>query len=245
MNKYIRLSLLISVLLFPFIGIVFLDPVIQDLSYHNFADRRILLGIPNFFDVVTNLLFTFIGIMGLKFCVRNRQEYAEWSWIIFFLGVALVGIGSAYYHLDPTNKTLVWDRLPMTIGFMGLLIAVLSEYVNRNVEKYFLIPAILIGLFSVIYWSYSDDLRIYICVQLIPLLGIPAAMLLYRGKYTHEKFLGFALISYILAKMTEMFDREIFSSTGNLLSGHSIKHILASVSILFILVMLRKRDYKS
>jgi hypothetical protein len=39
----------------------------QPLSYHNFADRREWLGIPNFGDVASNVAFAIFGVWGLWF----------------------------------------------------------------------------------------------------------------------------------------------------------------------------------
>ena len=39
----------------------------------------------------------------------------------------MVAIGSSYYHWKPSNSRLVWDRLPMTVGFMSLVAVVISE----------------------------------------------------------------------------------------------------------------------
>jgi hypothetical protein len=107
-----------------------LPPIVQDLAYHHFADQRVIFGVPRFFDVITNLPFLTVGIAGLQFSFRGGISGARYSWTAFFAGVALIGIGSAYYHTDPTDRTLVWDRLPMTIGFMGILASVLSEVIN-------------------------------------------------------------------------------------------------------------------
>lgn len=37
-----------------------------------------------------------------------------WGWACFFIGVAAVGVGSSYYHLEPNDARLVWDRLPVS-----------------------------------------------------------------------------------------------------------------------------------
>jgi hypothetical protein len=39
----------------------------QPLSYHHFADQRSWLGIPNFGDVVSNILFAVFGVAGLVY----------------------------------------------------------------------------------------------------------------------------------------------------------------------------------
>jgi len=208
----------------------------------NFTDDRTFFSIANFFDVISNFAFLVIGLIGFVFAWKHKQSTAAWAWIIFFLGVAFVSIGSAYYHLAPDNDRLVWDRLPMTIGFMALFIALLAEYVNEKIEK-FLIPAILIGFSSVIYWAFVNDLRFYAWIQVIPLLCIPVVMLLFNSKYSHQRYLIFALLFYIAAKFTETFDSDIYSIIG--LSGHTIKHLLASLGPLYIYLMIKKRVLNS
>lgn len=217
------------------------QPFGQNPEYHNFADRRALLGIPNFFDVASNLAFIIVGIIGLKICFTNDLGKLRAAWIILFAGVSLVSIGSAYYHWNPNNQTLVWDRLPMTIGFMGLFAALLGEYIDERLGKFLLLPMIILGFLSVIYWHWFDDLRFYIWVQIIPLLTIPMVMILYRSKYSHQRLLLAALGLYALAKITELGDKAIFDFSQNLVSGHTIKHLLSALGCLAIVLMLRKR----
>ena len=221
---------------------MFFDPIRQNLAYHDFADKRTVFNIPNFFNVLTSVLFAVFGVIGLCLCLTRKRNEAHLSWMIFFAGVTMVCFGSGYYHWNPNNSTLVWDRLPMAIGFMGLFVGVLSEYVNPKIERFFLLPAILIGLSSVIYWNAFDDLRLYVWVQLIPLLTIPVVMTLFGGKYTHPRYLMFALIAYLLAKFSEFYDKEIFAFTVEQFSGHSLKHLLASMGVFLIYLMLKKRN---
>ena len=67
-------------------------------------------------------------------------------------------------------------------------------------------------------------------------------MILFKGKYTLQKYLIFALTFYLLAKITEIYDKEIFSINYEQLSGHSLKHLLASIGPLYIYFMLKKRE---
>jgi hypothetical protein len=217
------------------------QPFGQDPKYHDFADRRVLFGIPNFFDVMSNLPFLFVGIAGVRGCLRNGFGALRSAWTALFTGVALVSIGSAYYHWDPNNETLVWDRLPMTIGFMGLLVALWGEYVSENIGKFLLIPAVLLGSCSVLYWHWFDDLRFYYWIQLIPLLIIPVVMMLFRSRYSHQWLLLVALACYLFAKGAEVHDREIFILTQGLFSGHALKHLLAALGCFAILGMLKTR----
>jgi hypothetical protein len=218
-----------------------LPPFGQNTEYHNFADRRAFLGIPNFLDVASNLAFLIVGIIGLKTCVKNHLGRMRNAWIILFAGITLVSVGSAYYHLNPDNQTLVWDRLPMTIGFMGLFAALIGEYISERLGAFLLIPTLLLGASSVIYWHWFDDLRFYIWIQLIPLLTIPVIMILYRARFSHQWLLLAALGWYLLAKVAEVFDAEIFGLSQGLVSGHTIKHLLSALGCLMIVLMLHKR----
>ncbi len=245
MRNYIRESILLLVIIGSFIMMISLDTISQAQSYHDFADKRAIFAIPNFFDVTTNIFFALFGGMGLYFCLTKKQNMAPCSWIVFFLAVTIVCFGSGYYHWNPDNNSLFWDRLPMTVAFMGLFIAILSEYVHTNIERFLLIPAVLLGLFSVIYWDYRDDLRFYYWIQLIPLLTIPVVMIVFKSQYTHQRYLIFALLFYLLAKLTEIYDKEIFSMLYEQFSGHSLKHILASFGPLSVFFMLKKREVRT
>ena len=220
---------------------LFRPPFGQNPQYHNFADRRAFFGIPNFLDVASNLPFFIVGIVGLAICLRHRLGKMRNAWIVLFAGITLVSVGSAFYHLHPNNETLVWDRLPMTIGFMGLFVAVSGEYISPRLGVLLLGPALLLGFASVVYWHWSDDLRLYVWVQLVSLLMIPVVMVLYRTGYSHQWMLLMALGWYALAKISEVFDVEIFGLSGGLVSGHTIKHLLSALGCLTIVWMLQRR----
>jgi len=223
-------------------GVMLLPPIAQDPAYHDFADRRGLLGVHNFLNVTTNLAFLAVGIAGIVLCARRQHEIgARWAWLACFIGVVLVCFGSGYYHLNPNIDTLVWDRLPMSIGFMALSVAVLAEHVNPRLEKYLLAPAIIFGIASVVYWHYTGDLRLYVLVQFLPLVMLPAILLLFKSRYTHGGLLLLALAIYVISKLAEHFDAAVFAATGDVISGHSLKHLLAAVALIVVYWMLRVR----
>ena len=236
-----RQALLVLAVVGSLASVLSLPPFGQDPNYHDFSDGRAYLGIPNFLNVISNLPFLLIGIAGAMFCLKNIPGSVRHAWIVLFAGVALVSVGSGVYHWMPGNETLVWDRLPMTVGFMGLFAALLGEYVSDRLEKFLLAPAVLLGVGSVLYWYWSDDLRLYVWIQLIPLLTIPVVMVLFREKYSHQWLLLAALGWYALAKASEIYDREVFLFTDGLISGHSLKHLLAAMGCLAILWMLMRR----
>jgi hypothetical protein len=121
---------LLSLMVVSLLGLLLVPPIPQDQSYHQFADQRILLGMPNFWNVVSNLSFIAIGAAGLW------RFHHHSSTIILFLGIFLTGFGSSYYHWNPNDSTLVWDRLPMTLGFMAILaICDISSLAGRSIER--------------------------------------------------------------------------------------------------------------
>src|SRR5262249_19106048 len=107
-------------------GLLLLPPIVQDQSYHQFADERALLGVPNFWNVVSNLPFIAVGVAGLQ---QFRRDPAT---LVLFLGILMTGFGSAYYHWDPNDRTLFWDRLPMALSFMAILAIAIEERVNTR-----------------------------------------------------------------------------------------------------------------
>lgn len=236
-----RYAVLLTVVLGTLVFMMTWQPFGQVLSYHDFADKRAFLGIPNFLDVATNVGYLAVGIVGILSCYRSAAPGYRTGWLTLFTGVSFIGVGSGYYHLNPTNATLVWDRLPMTIGFMGLFVALLAEYIDLRAGKILLIPALAIGIFSVLYWGWRDDLRLYYWVQGMPLLIVPLLVILFRPHYSQQVKLIVALGFYVLAKITELYDREVFELTGVLLSGHSLKHLLSAVGILALASMIAGR----
>ncbi len=228
-----------------FLPLLFIGPIPQDPAYHQFADFKTVWGIPNFFNVVTSLSFLVAGLLGLISGRLHKLTLAPWSWRTLFGAVALVGFGSAYYHWAPSHWTLVWDRLPMAVGFMALFVALLSENVHSKLETILLVPMCLLSIFSVVYWHLNDDLRFYIWVQVSPLLGILILFLLFRGRHTHQAYLMAALGLYILAKVAEVEDQLIYMMTGQRFSGHSLKHLLSAWAVFLIYRMLNRRRLRN
>jgi len=233
--------ILVFAAVIPLLALLFMAPIPQDPAYHLFADRRMLLGVPNFADVASSVPFVFAGIAGLWVCLSRPNAGHGPGWLALFSGIALVGAGSVYYHWKPDNDTLVWDRLPLALISAGLFTAIVSEWVSRRLASLLFIPVVVAGLGSVIYWHYYDDLRLYVWIQLLPLAVIPVVMVWYRARYTHQGFLLIALASYILARISEVYDNEIFAVTGRLVSGHTLKHLFAALAACVVLAMLMAR----
>jgi Ceramidase len=223
---------------------LFFDRIPQDAFYHGFADSRAYFGIYNFLNVISNVFFILVGITGLLVLRFHTRVLASAdmrvAYKVFFVGVVLIGVGSAYYHLNPSNATLVWDRLPMTVSFMALLAMVIADCVSPKVGKVLLWPLIGIGVVSIGYWYVTElwgvgDLRPYGVVQFLPMILIPVMLGLFGTRLLRSKFLWAVLGMYLLAKIVEHFDEKIYSMTG-FMSGHSLKHVIAALATGMVIV---------
>jgi hypothetical protein len=192
--------------------LILMPPLHQNASYHAFADHRTILRIPNFWDVISNLPFLIVGLIGL---LRFRDTASS----VLFFGVFCTALGSAYYHLAPDNARLFWDRLPMTIAFMSLLAIAIKR-------PKLAIPFVLAGIISVVWWRLTDNLWPYGFVQ----FGTMAVLLVIAVR--EEPGLWPVFIFYGFSKICEHFDQQIYSISP--LSGHTTKHLLAGVATLYI-----------
>ena len=225
---------LLAVMVASFAGLLLVPPIPQDQSYHQFADQRTLFGVPNFWNVVSNLPFIAVGAAGLS------RFYRHSATCVLFLGIFLTGFGSSYYHWNPNDGTLFWDRLPMTLGFMAILAVTVEERVSAKAGPILLWPLLAIGLFSLLVWSRTDDLRLYVWVQFFPCVALPLMFLLLPPKYTGTSCWLFAAAFYALAKLLEFYDGAVFS-VGSILSGHTLKHLAAAAACFAILRYFMKR----
>lgn len=229
-------------------GAVFcMRPIAQEPGYHNFADQRMVWGVPNCWNVLSNLPFVVVGIVGLTAAWKARVGGAvRWMYGVLFTGVLLTGVGSAYYHWHPDNDTLVWDRVPMTLVFMSLLVATVAELVSRRTGLVLFVPLLVAGVGSVLYWHWTElqghgDLRWYGLVQFYPVLFIPLLLWLfynpaYRGAIVS---LVWVVVWYVVAKGLEVLDRPVYEAIG--VSGHTLKHLAAAVSTGYLVQMFRRK----
>lgn len=227
-----------------------LHPIPQPLSYHNFADQRSWLGLPNFGDVVSNLPFALVGLWGLcALLASNSIHFADgrerWLYAMMFFSLILTSIGSAYYHLAPNNARLVWDRIPIMIVFMALLSSVIAERISVTTGLALFPVLEIAGIASVLLWRASElnghgDLRFYAAVQVYSILILLLALLL-PPRYTRGSDFAVVVAFYVLAKILEEIDKQVFA-LGHLVSGHTLKHLAAAGASYWILRMLLRRE---
>lgn len=249
-----KVLVLLAIALAAACWVAFAPPLTQPQAYHHFADGRSLLGVANAADTLSNAAFLLVGVMGLVFLWRERATGVSGRFAspremrpywVFFAGVTLTCIGSGYYHLAPDDARLVWDRLPMTIAFMSLVAAMVTERVSVRWGNILLSPLVLAGLASVVYWRWSalagiENLRPYMAVQYGTIAVVLAIALLYRSRYTHGGVIFALAAAYLLAKFAEAYDRAIFGLL-HVTSGHTLKHLLAAAGIYLLLAALQRR----
>lgn len=268
-DKMVLLSLLLIMTLVSMI-FLFVEPIKQQQTYHDFADKRLFLCachsdglflppnsdvgrnrkagfiIPNFGDVVSNVVILIGGLSGTILLrlkdVGEVDDIRLWQLEvclpIFFYSTIAISFGSTYYHWNPSNQTLVWDRLPMTVAFVSIFCYMLEDYLEQGIGSSLLSPLIFIGVMSVLYWNWTDDLRLYALVQFLPLVVMTVLVIFCQSRYGGAMQHSLALMLYALAKVCEDRDYKIWRITNKTISGHSLKHILAGMASVMIATLL-------
>jgi hypothetical protein len=239
-----RLAILIGLTLAVIVIIFQFRRIGQDPTYHRFSDDLDIAGIPNFWNVISNIGFFIVGILGIIKVLRSSSpQQLKIIFFILFLGILLTGVGSAYYHLHPNNFRLIFDRIPMTVVFVSFLSAAIAHCINRTWGFVLLFPLLFIGIASVLWWYFSEiegagDLRFYALVQFLPILLVPTIFLLFRSPENRRiwPLFGWIIGWYILAKVLEHFDATIFQFI-KIISGHSLKHFAATIATIYFITI--------
>jgi hypothetical protein len=226
-----------------------LGPLPQDPAYHMFADLRTCLGgfIPRAGDVLTNLAILAAGGYGLA--IRSRLNVTpdeRPATDLLILGSFLTAAGSAYYHWDPRNATLVWDRLPMMLVIPPILALVLADRVNAAYARRALVPLAVFALASVLWWSVTEaigqeDVRLYLMVRVLLVVAVLLLVVSRPSRYTGSGWLVGALVAEGAMITFERLDHQIFALTGGLASGHNLKHLTVGVALACVFSWLARR----
>jgi hypothetical protein len=250
----VRLALIGVLAIAALVSLAVVPPISQDLVYHNFADQRPLLGVPHCLNVLSNAPFVIFGVLGMAWLLRPSvfrsatlfaASWERWAFLVLFAFIAITGFGSTYYHLHPSNGTLFWDRLPLTVVFMTFFALVLAERVNPRLGPLLWPPLVLAGVFGVTYWKWTalqgaDDLRLYALVQFFPLLVLPILLVAFPARYYRTADVFAILGWYALAKVLELTDGVVYAA-GGVVSGHTLKHLAASLGAAWVVLLIRRR----
>lgn len=251
-SRQIRLALIAVLCLAALTVLGFSPRMPLGASYHVFADQRTLLGIPNALDVLSNLPFFLVGVWGLLWLISRsgRKSFLDRReripYLVFFAGVMLTGMGSFWYHLAPSNRRLPWDLLPMTCSFVALVVATYMERINVRTGYFGLVPMLLLGAGTVMYWYLTagaghGDYKYYLFLQFFSPVVLALIIGLFPPRYTGFGYLALAFGLYLVAKVLESYDFAVFRHLGRIVSGHALKHVIAGVACYCILEMLRRR----
>ena len=249
-----RVGLLaLCVLLVPWLAAWLLPAFAQPQSFHSYADQRFWLGLPHAADVLSNLPFLAVGAFGLHFALRgwhsmNRNAFtdqrAAWPYAVLFAGVAMTAFGSAWYHAQPNDATLLWDRLPMALGFAGLVAGTLTDRAPQRLLQ-LLLAFVAVGAGTVLYWHSSANLLPYLLMQAGFIVAALIATAWIRPRYTHSNRVYAATGLYAVAVIFERLDHQVYALFTGWISGHTIKHLFACAAILMLLSMLRVRKFSA
>jgi len=244
-----RVWLVISITVLALAAAFLIPPMDQPLAYHDFADDRSAFGIPNILNVASNIGFLIVGAVGLVVTLGPRARFQfsieRWPYVIFFVGVLSTAAGSAYYHLAPGNEALFWDRLPMTIAFMALVSSQIVDRISVRAGLALLFPMLVLGTASVVYWRATERAGAGNVIPYAILQGYCVLILLLMAsltpsRYTHGSSLYWVFAWYMLSKIFETFDAEVLS-LGHIVSGHTLKHLVAAIAGVPVLLMLTRR----
>lgn len=245
-----RINLLaLCALISPWLAAWLLPTFAQPQSFHDYADQRVWLELPHAADVLSNLSFLVVGLLGLHYTLhgwRNnrRDAFADqrsaWPYALLFLGVLLTAFGSAWYHAQPNDMTLVWDRLPMALGFAGLVTGTLADRAPQRMLQ-LLIAFAAVGAGTVLYWHVTENLVPYLVMQAGFIAAALIATAYVPARYTHANRIYAAAGLYALALIFERLDHPVHALLGGWISGHTLKHLIACAAILIVYAMLRER----
>lgn len=244
-----RYLLTCTVVLFAIAAMIIHGPISQVADYHRFADQRTWFAIPHVADVLSNLGFAIVGAYGLQLTWRKRDHFGMQNAVVgyrlFFASLILTAVGSSWYHLAPDNARLVCDRLPIALACGGLLAAVWYETMHSG--RWLTTSLATFAISSVAWWRHTDlngagDLRPYLLLQMLPLVLVPLLQYQSRRPVGERIAFGTAIALYITAKIFEMADHAVFNALG-IISGHTIKHIFASIASATIAWSLNRRDF--
>jgi hypothetical protein len=221
---------------------IFLPSIEQNQNYHNFADQRVLFGVNNAFDTLSNLAFIIVGILGLVNFYNNQYIKISNSFSVilnlFFISIILIGLGSSFYHLSPNDFTLVFDRLAMSLVFASILAMLAYLKISPRFGLHTLAELLILAPLTVLIWKFNGNLTPYVVLQFGGIILVILTLLLTKTRMQGPCFTSL-IILYGATKLVEFYDEKIFNLSQNLISGHTLKHLIAALAVIIFVSPLK------
>jgi hypothetical protein len=226
------------------IAAALLGPAIaQPAGHHGFADHRVLWGLPYAMDVLSNAPFAIAGLVGAWYLYQSparaigNMERAMAA--LFFVGLLLTAGGSAWYHGQPDDAGLAIDRAGMGVAFAGLLGLAAAGRVSERAGALLGLTLLLLAPLAINAWSSTGNVLPWAALQFGGMALIVWLAWLRPRSNSLDLRWGRVILAYALAKLLEMNDHAIFDLTGHLVSGHTLKHVVAALAALPVVAAVR------
>lgn len=227
-NVFLALVALIFILFLAVWGRL---PTHDPPEYFHFADTRLWMGIPNAWNVLTNLPFLGVAwILWKVYAPEGNLAYRR-PGLWLSVGMLLTAAGSAYFHWDPNPETLFWDRLPMAILFCSIFLLIISDRFAESLGRSLSYPMLGASVATILFWKFAQDVRPYIVLQFgLMVFVLLAALFRKATRLSTLSIIGMALI-YLAAKLLEVKDETVFHATSEMTAGHALKHLVAAAAM--------------
>lgn len=244
---------LIAYTLLLFVVAVMLPAFPQAAHYHAFADQRTWLRIPYAMDVLTNLPLLLAGVALALRLHRYARTTAQrrpglalpmWWWLLALaaVGFALTALASSLYHWQPDDMGVLWDRLAMSLIFAAVIGLAVGQIADAMTAATMTLLTLAMAALALLVWIASNNFSPWIVVQAGGMLLLLSIAVIQRQADTWQGVPQLPLLAligwYSLAKLAEWGDHAVFVFTHGLLSGHSLKHVLAAMAAWPLLQML-------
>jgi hypothetical protein len=135
----------------------------------------------------------------------------------------------------------------MSIAFTAFFAWVLGERLGERVGRAALLPLLSFGVGSVLFWaatlsaSPGGDLRAYVLVKYLPPAITLLLLTLVPAPRRSLRIVLATLLLFGLASAFELLDAAVYRTTGGIVSGHTLKHLVAAVATAVPLLLLPRR----
>jgi hypothetical protein len=233
LNERLRGTAVAAVAALPFAIAAALGAVRHGPSFHRYADQRAVLGIPHGLDVLSNLPFIVVGVAMLVSLGRVADPLLRRLGRACAVATVAVGLGSAAYHVAPSDASLVLDWAPIAVLLVLLDALVIADRASRRLGMFAAVALPLLAIASVLAWyqgggTAGGDMRGYLAVQAMGVALVPALLLLYPRGALRDRDLWLALAGFAAMRGLHAADGALLAAIG--VSGHSLKHVVAALA---------------